>query len=104
MKIIPVILVLAALAGCSRPAENTGAMHHYPLTGKIVALDAKSQTAMIDAAAIPNFMEAMTMEYPIKSKAEFRTLHVGDRIRATVNVADEGGYDVTGIQIENSGK
>jgi Cu/Ag efflux protein CusF len=33
-------------------------------------------------------MEAMTMEYPVREKAEFAKLHVGDRITATVFVQD----------------
>jgi len=42
-------------------------------------------------------MEAMTMEYSVKPDSEFRKLHVGDRIRATVVVIDPSYYvtDVT---------
>jgi Cu/Ag efflux protein CusF len=53
---------------------------------------------MIDAAAIPNFMEAMTMEYPVRSAAELNSLHVGDRITATVNVLPEGPYYLSDIK------
>ncbi len=104
MKALLPILLLITFAACSRGHLTAHAEHHYPFSGKVVALDAKGQTATIDAKAIPNFMEAMTMEYPVKSKGAFNKLHVGDNIKATVNVSDEGGYDLTDIQIQGPAK
>ena len=102
MQTFPRIAVTVALAlalvGCRREAESIGPEKHYPLTGKIVALNPKDHTATVDAAAVPNFMEAMTMEYPIRSKSEFDALHVGDRIQATVNVREDGLYDLSNIR------
>jgi Cu/Ag efflux protein CusF len=49
-------------------------------------------------------MEAMTMEYPVKSKADFDQLHAGDRIKATVNVSEEGSYNLSGIQVQQPAK
>lgn len=104
MRILLTLLLLTTLAACARHSENPGAEQHYPLSGKVVGLDSKNQIATVDAAAIPNFMDAMTMEYPVKSKAEFGKLHVGDRIKATVNVSDEGGYNLSGITVQNAPK
>jgi len=87
------ILNLACARVPKPPAEK-----HYALTGKIVSLNAKEQTAAVDAAAIPNFMEAMTMDYPIKSKAEFDALHAGDQIAATVDVSADAVYTLTDIK------
>jgi Cu/Ag efflux protein CusF len=98
-----VVFLCLALAACSRKPEASGPERHYPLSGRVIALDSKHQTATIDAAAIPNFMEAMTMEYPVKSKADFNALHVGDKITATVNVSASGDtYDLSGIQKQNT--
>jgi protein SCO1/2 len=70
-----------------------------------VSLNPNEQTASIDAAAVPGYMEAMTMEYPIKSKAEFDRLRVGETIKATLNVnATNDEYDLTGIQDQGTGK
>jgi Cu/Ag efflux protein CusF len=44
-------------------------------------------------------MEAMTMEFPVREKAEFAKLAQGQRIRATVNVQDLD-YWLTDIQPE----
>jgi Cu/Ag efflux protein CusF len=101
--LLAVLLVLTGV-GCGSTSKNTAEVHHYKLTGRITALNAKDQTASVDQAAIPDWMEAMTMEYPIKSKSEFNTLHVGDKIQATVNVRGEGDYDLSNIQTVASGK
>jgi Cu/Ag efflux protein CusF len=64
----------------------------------VVALDPASKTATIKAGKIGDWMEAMTMEYPVKPDAEFAKLKVGAHIKATVVVEDEKYY-VTGIAL-----
>ena len=85
------LLVLSACA--SKKAEK-----RYPMQGEIMALDASAHTATIAAGKIGDWMEAMTMEYPVKPDAEFQKLHVGDRIEATVVVGD-AAYYVTAVKI-----
>ncbi len=82
------------LAACGQKAASKS----YPMQGEIKALDAASHTATIDAGKIGDWMEAMTMEYPIKPDAEFQKLHVGDKITATVIVGDPAYY-VTDIKV-----
>jgi Cu/Ag efflux protein CusF len=99
------ILLSIALVSCARKPEPSGPERHYQLIGKIISVDAKHQTATIDAAATPGFMEAMTMEYPIKSKAEFDMLQAGNSIQATVNVSASGtDYNLSDIRKQNGGK
>jgi hypothetical protein len=100
LRILVLLLLILSLAAC-RSASERGAQHHYPLTGKVVSLNAKEQTAAIDAAAIPHFMEAMTMDYPVPSKQEFSSLHVGDIITAIVDVGDDG-YALSNIQVKSA--
>jgi len=88
---LPVLLMLAGCA--SKKAEK-----RYPMQGEIMALDASAHTATIAAGKIGDWMEAMTMEYPVKPDGEFQKLHVGDRIEATVVVGDPAYY-VTEIKI-----
>jgi Cu/Ag efflux protein CusF len=104
VRIFLSIVVLALLVACSRNQEAIEPEHQYALSGKVVALDPQGQTATVNAAAIPNFMDAMTMDYPVKSKDDFKKLHIGDQIKATVNVASDGRYDLSGIQIQNGAK
>ncbi len=100
MKILAVILCTALLAACSRKSHTAAVERHFPLTGKVVALDAQHQTATIDAAAIPNYMGAMTMEYPIKSKSDFQSLHTGEQITATLDVAGDDSYSVSNVKVQ----
>jgi hypothetical protein len=97
------LLVLSSLA-CGHKPESKGPARHYQLTGRVVSLNKKDQTASVDAAAIPGYMEAMRMDYPIASKAEFDSLSAGESIKATVNVYESGDYDLSGIQKTNVGK
>src|SRR5664279_1568370 len=89
-----VALLLLILAGCARKAP----VKRYPMQGEIKSLDAAAHSATIAAGKIGDWMEAMTMEYPVKPDAEFQKLHVGDKIEATVVVGDPGYY-VTAIKV-----
>ena len=104
--VLAIILLSIAPAACNRSRESSPPERQYQLSGRVVALDPGHQIATIDAGAIPNFMEAMTMEYPVKSKADFDTLHVGDKIQATVNVgaSGTGEYYLSKIQKQSAGK
>lgn len=87
-------VLLAMLAGCAQKPP----VKRYPMQGEVKALDAPAHTATIAAGKIGDWMEAMTMEYPVKPEAEFQKLHVGDRIEATVVVGDPAYY-VTEVKI-----
>lgn len=56
------------------------------MQGEVVGMDAKSQTATVKHGKIDGWMEAMTMEYPVKNKQEFAKLKVGEKIQAKVLV------------------
>lgn len=97
-------LILAASLGCGSKPESKGAARRYHVTGRVMALGAKNQTVSLDAAAIPGYMEAMRMDYPVPSRKDFDSLHVGDHIQATVNVYDSGDYDLSSVQRSNASK
>lgn len=83
------------LAGCAQKEEP---VKRYPMKGEIKALDRSTQTATIDAGKIGDWMDAMTMEYPVKPDAEFYKLHAGDHIEATV-VVNGDKYYVTEVNV-----
>lgn len=91
------LALLSTTIACSSfkpaPAEPE---KHYQLTGEVKTLDDKDQTVTIQHQAIGDWMSAMTMEFPVRSKEEFAQLHVGDRITATVNVQGND-YNISGI-------
>jgi Cu/Ag efflux protein CusF len=91
-------LTLLLLAACHSSPEKAEPAKRFPMHGEIKALDANAKTATIDAGKIGDWMGPMTMEYPVKPDAEFQKLHVGDKIDATVVVADVKYY-VTDIKV-----
>jgi Cu/Ag efflux protein CusF len=103
VKFISTLSLFLLLGACGQNPPAAG-VKHYHLTGRVVSVNTKDQTATVDAAAIPKFMEAMTMEYPVKSKSDFAVLRAGESIEATVNVTDAGGYDLSDIKAQPSGK
>jgi Cu/Ag efflux protein CusF len=44
--------------------------------------------ARIKHQKVEGWMEAMTMEFPVRDETEFHALHTGDQIEATVFVQD----------------
>lgn len=78
------VAALVSLAGCSQaPAPKSA---EYQVTGEVLKLDPADQTASLKAGKIEGWMEAMTMEFPIKDKQEFEKLKVGETIHAKVTV------------------
>ncbi len=100
--IISLPALFLSLAACSHPpAKESG--KQYVLTGKIVSIDAKEHTAAVDAAAVPGFMGAMKMDYPIAA-ADLAALKVGENISATLNVDADGSYTLSNIHEQSTGK
>jgi protein SCO1/2 len=82
-----VTLLLAAmtiLSACH--ASKPGAAKRYPFTGRVISIDAQSQSAVIDGDNIPGFMDAMAMSYKIKPASTLTRLAPGDSISAEVVV------------------
>jgi len=83
----PLICVIFALllAGCQRnPAPQPA--KEYQMQGEVVALDPGAHLATVRAGKIEGWMEAMTMEYPVKDPQEFGKLKVGGTIQAKIMV------------------
>lgn len=86
---LPALLFPALLLiSCSQPATEAAKEppKQYQLHGEVVRVDAQNKTATINAQKIEGWMEAMSMEYPVKDSQGFSTLHPNDCIDATVFV------------------
>lgn len=79
-----ILFPLAMLLSCSAAKP----VRRYSLHGEVLRLQPASQTAVIRHEKIDGWMEAMTMEFPVRDKAEFARLAEGKRIRATVLVQE----------------
>ena len=93
-RLILLFAAALALAACASTAQ----VKRYAMEGDIKALDVVSKTATIDAGKIGDWMEAMTMDYPIKPDSEFAKLKVGDHIKGTV-VVEDAKYYATDIKV-----
>jgi protein SCO1 len=63
----------------------------YDLKGKVVAVDKDGKRLTVDHEAIPGFMGAMTMAYPVKDEHLLDNLAAGDQVTAKV-VANGADY------------
>ena len=77
---IPILVT----AGCGRHEP----IKQYRLKGKVVRLVPEHRLAAIQHEEIKGWMEAMTMEFPVRDGSEFAKLKPGLQIEATVNVQD----------------
>jgi protein SCO1 len=87
------------LAACgSAPAGK-----RYHLTGKMLSVAKEEGSANVDADAIPGFMGAMAMPYPIPDQKALAGLNPGDQIAADVVITGDGKYHLENIVITKKG-
>lgn len=103
-KVRPLAVCFAAalvivLAGCG--SRQAGQRYH--LHGKIVAVNANEGFADINADAVPGYMAAMTMPYPIPDAHVLSTLAIGDEITADLVVTDQGPHLENVLIVKKSG-
>jgi protein SCO1/2 len=101
-----IVLSAGALAACSHssnsesaPQSTTSEGKRYQLTGKVLSVAKEAGSANIDAAAIPGFMGAMAMPYPIPDEKALANLAPGDEIAADVVVTGGGKYHLENIVV-----
>ncbi len=77
--------------GCShKPPAKT-----YKLHGRVVSIDKLGHQLIVDHDAIPGFMDAMTMPYPVKDDAMLNEVSSGDEIEADLRVQEDKPEIVT---------
>ena len=92
------VIVCSLLCSC-RPAVHTEKT--YSLKGVIVATNPQTRTATIKHEKIGDWMDAMTMEFPVKDPAEFTNLRPGQKITATVHThPDTFEYWIADIHVQ----
>jgi Cu/Ag efflux protein CusF len=86
MRLFVLVAALITTGACGIGAVPPIEKHH--IHGVVQRLDAKDHTALIKHQKIEGFMDAMTMEFPVKDEKEFNALKVGETIDGTVFVQD----------------
>jgi protein SCO1/2 len=85
-----VLNVVFAMAACQ--TEKPLPQQRFDLKGKVVAVNKNESTVTLAHEAIPGYMAAMTMEYPVKDKWAFGVLKPGQTVTATLVVADDRAW------------
>lgn len=80
-------LVLAACGAKEKPVSEPGEKLH-PLRGVILSRSASDNSLRIEHSAIPGFMEAMTMEFPVRGAKVDALPADKTRVEATLHVTD----------------
>ncbi len=91
---LPVLVLLLAVA-CAKSQKSGEAI--YALEGKIVSRNAAENTLRVDHQAIPGFMDAMTMDYPVRGAKVTALPPDNTTIVATVHAGDSG-YWLTDVK------
>jgi protein SCO1/2 len=102
--------LLAGLVGLSTVLALTSCQSEKPLPeqrfdlrGKVLGIDRNAGTVRLQHEAIPNYMAAMTMDYPVKDKWVFDVLKPGQTVRATLVVATDRAW-LEGIVVTEEAK
>lgn len=108
MRILLLSLTLLA-AACTRlaPPElaDDPSAQRYALHGEIVSLSPGEKLAVIKHEKIEGWMEAMTMDFPVKERAEFEKLKPGAKITAKVFQREKGlDFWIGKIQVQRAGQ
>ena len=90
-----------ALTSCQ--TEKPLPEQRFDLRGKVVGIDKNAGTVRLQHEAIPNYMAAMTMDYPVKDKWVFDVLKPGQTVRATLVVATDRAW-LEGIVVAEEAK
>lgn len=100
------VLLFALCIVCTLTACNTQKPlpeQHFDLKGKIVAVNKNDGTLTLATDAIPGYMAAMTMDYPVKEKWVLDVAKPGQTLQATLVVASDRAW-LQGVVISESSK
>jgi protein SCO1/2 len=90
-QILAVLVAILSFVACKQKEPEAPLVRH-PLKGKILSIDKAGSSLMVDHEAIPDFMAAMIMPYPIKDPAVLEKVKAGDLITADVVMQEGHGY------------
>jgi len=91
-----VLLALACAKQHEKPLDEQGEKL-YTLKGKILSRDASDNSLRLDHEAIPGFMEAMTMDYPVRGAKVAALPPDKSKVEARLHVADDK-YWITDVK------
>jgi protein SCO1 len=98
---ILMLTIVLLFGGCGQKQSSA---QHFDLHGKIVAVNSAEGFADVAGDAIPGYMAAMTMPYPIPDAHVLSTLAIGDEITAELIVDNQGPHLTNVVIVKKSGQ
>jgi len=96
LRIATALLAIIALAGCHAPKPDEPA-RAFTAQGVIQHISADRHVATIQHDAIPGYMDAMTMDFPVRDEHLLDGLTRGDKITFTLEVTKDDSW-ITNVQ------
>ncbi|HXF03953.1 MAG TPA: SCO family protein [Blastocatellia bacterium] len=95
--LILIVLLVSSFSGCQEHPRV------YPLKGRVVAVAANRQSITIAHEAIPGYMEAMTMPFPVKEPALLDGITPGDEVEGEITVTSSEGW-ISRLRVTKKGE
>jgi Cu/Ag efflux protein CusF len=78
------LIGIALLISCRSQRKDEPVVRRYELKGRVESLDFNGKRVTVAHEAIKDYMEAMTMSFPVKDENVLRELKSGDQVQATL--------------------
>jgi protein SCO1/2 len=101
---MPMVVLMDGCRSGEKPTAVAVAVKAYPVRGTVESVDTKRNRIELNAKAIPGFMEAMTMSYPVADPAAIAEMHPGDMITASLEVDANGKMALQSVVIVGQAK
>src|SRR5512146_146821 len=88
-SVVLAVLAVISLAACRKSSDQ---FRHYPVEGKVLAVNNDKKTLTIAHKEIQGLMGAMTMDYSVNEGWVMRQAKPGDHITASLVMDPEGAY------------
>jgi protein SCO1/2 len=110
VRVVAVVAVLAVLTACSptgdaespveasAPALPPDGSFTRPYIGRGVVTEIRDDIIQIDHEAIPGFMTAVTMDFPLADPGMAAPLEPGDPVRFSIQVLDAWSHQIIRIE------
>jgi protein SCO1/2 len=92
-------MLLLLVSGCDKPSapapsgtSTAGSMTNYTVNGIIVNLNPSQKKVTIRHEAITNYMEAMTMPFPVKDASLLTGFATNDTVRFQLTITETEGW------------
>ncbi|MBX7171767.1 MAG: SCO family protein [Pyrinomonadaceae bacterium] len=93
-----VLLFIGCQPAIKKPVADANAKR-YPLKGKVVSVDLEKQKVTIQHEKVENYMDAMTMPFPLYDKDILQTMTKGSEVKAELIVNSDGDYWLENVVI-----